>query len=54
MPSARGQDCNALLARDDERVKVGNTFQFGQRFRQGFSTFAAAGNNNVAIFKGVL
>jgi hypothetical protein len=54
MPSARGLGCSAPLASDDERVKVGNTFQFGQRFRQGFSTFAAAGNNNVAIFKGAL
>jgi hypothetical protein len=54
MPSARGQGCNALLARDDERVKAGNTFQFGRRFRQGFFPFATAGNGNVAIFESVL
>jgi hypothetical protein len=35
-------------------VKAGNTFQFGRRFRQEFSPFAATGNGNVAIYESAL
>jgi hypothetical protein len=54
MPSAKGRACNAPVARDDERVKAGNTFQFSRRFRQGFFPFAAVGNDKFAIFESAL
>jgi hypothetical protein len=54
MPSAKEQACNALVARDDERVKAGNTVWFDRHLRKGFSPFGAAGNDIVAIFESIL
>jgi len=54
MPSAKGQACNALVARDDERVKAGNTVRFDRHLRKGFFPFGAVGNDIVAIFESVL